>query len=130
MTKEQINTIAYWRESAERDWATAERLFKLKEYVWSLFLCHLTIEKLLKAVLINKNQRPKFTHDLNELARQSGITVPSNFLEWLKTISRFNIEARYDEYKRSLHNIATLKFTTTWHERSAEVVQWLKQQLN
>ena len=43
-------------------------LFKSKDYVWSLFLGHLVIEKLLKALAVNNNvgNVPKI-HDLNKM---------------------------------------------------------------
>jgi HEPN domain-containing protein len=43
-----------WTESAERDWKTMNHLVKSKDYAWSLFLGHLVIEKLLKALIVKK----------------------------------------------------------------------------
>ncbi|MDD3143653.1 MAG: HEPN domain-containing protein [Candidatus Cloacimonetes bacterium] len=43
--------IHYWLESAGRDMETMEKLYKMEEYPWALFLGQLVLEKTLKAVL-------------------------------------------------------------------------------
>ncbi|MCK5519964.1 MAG: HEPN domain-containing protein [Candidatus Marinimicrobia bacterium] len=42
---------SHWINSSDEDFATMEIMFNSKRYTWSLFLGHLTIEKLLKAYL-------------------------------------------------------------------------------
>ena len=50
-------TVAYFRESSQRDWAIAQKLFRSKDYGHSLFFCHLAIEKLLKAIIVAKTDK-------------------------------------------------------------------------
>ena len=59
MTK--LEHIAYWRETAEDDWLSANDLFATKRYLQCLFLAHLTIEKISKAhwVLDNADDYPR-----------------------------------------------------------------------
>ncbi|HED06469.1 MAG TPA: HEPN domain-containing protein [Ignavibacteria bacterium] len=45
MTKNEH--IKYWIDAAEVDRSAMDNLFKSKDYVWSLFLEHLIIEKLI-----------------------------------------------------------------------------------
>lgn len=52
MTKEEH--INYWLESAEHDLETSDTLFQADKYDWSLFIGHLVLEKLLKAVFLKK----------------------------------------------------------------------------
>lgn len=42
--------IAYWVTSSDRDYQVMIDLFQKGHYTWSLFIGHLVIEKLLKAV--------------------------------------------------------------------------------
>jgi HEPN domain-containing protein len=64
--------ILYWRTSSDENYATMHNLIKTKEFSWSLFLGHLVIEKLLKALYVKKLQRhPTFTHDLLRLAKKN-----------------------------------------------------------
>lgn len=60
--------ILHWRESSDENYATMKNLIKTKEYAWSLFLGHLVIEKLLKAVYVKRMQKhPLFLHDFKQL---------------------------------------------------------------
>ena len=42
--------IKYWMESSENDYDAMKNLYKSKNYNWCLFIGHLVIEKLLKAL--------------------------------------------------------------------------------
>jgi HEPN domain-containing protein len=60
--------VAHWIESAERDNKTMHNLFKTKDYVWALFVGHLVIEKLIKALHVKRNKSDAlFIHDLRRL---------------------------------------------------------------
>lgn len=61
----QDKIVSYWLESADQDFKTMQHLVASKDYSWSLFLGHLVIEKLLKAIYVKKEAKPApFTHDL------------------------------------------------------------------
>jgi HEPN domain-containing protein len=61
--------IDYWISSSNQNFQTMKNLLQTKDYSWSLFIGHLVIEKLLKAVYIKKFQKHAiFTHDLLRLA--------------------------------------------------------------
>lgn len=42
--------ISFWIKSSDNDFKTMKNLHKSKDYHWSLFIGHLVIEKLLKAL--------------------------------------------------------------------------------
>jgi len=51
-------------------------LYKFGHYHWALFIGHLVIEKLLKAIYVKKlKQTPVFTHDLLRIAEKIGIEL-------------------------------------------------------
>ena len=56
--------IKYWLDSADHDLDTAESLFSAGKYDWCLFLGHLVLEKVLKALYVkdNENRMPPKTH--------------------------------------------------------------------
>lgn len=55
LNEEQIlRQIEYWVESSEDDYKAMNNSYASKDYVWSLFIGHLAIEKLLKAVYSKK----------------------------------------------------------------------------
>ncbi|MGD0342676.1 MAG: HEPN domain-containing protein [Bacteroidales bacterium] len=93
-------TYNHWIDTSEKDFGTMINLYNSGDYLWSLFIGHLVIEKLLKAyyIIINRDH-PPFTHDLSRLAELSRLKLTTEQSDWLDTITTFNINARYDSYK-------------------------------
>ncbi|MBI5143112.1 MAG: HEPN domain-containing protein [Nitrospirae bacterium] len=128
MTKsEKVN---YWVESSERDRVVADHLFEKQDYPYSLFFGHLTIEKLLKAIIVAKSDSPPpFTHRLVWLAEKAELPLTSELVELLEIITDFNLEARYPDEKFSFFNKCTRDFTQKHLERIGEIREWLLQQI-
>lgn len=124
------NLIQYWRESSDQNYATMNNLINTKDFSWALFLGHLVIEKLLKAVYIKKAQKhPPFTHDLLRLANKLDLNLPDGYDEWLDVITTFNLNARYDDYKQNFHKLCTSQFTNEWAQKIVTIRLWLIKQL-
>lgn len=110
--QEKVKLKKAWLTSAIEDLATAKGLFKLKRYSGCLFFCHLTIEKVLKALFLKQHDNyPPPTHKLVRLAKLSKINLNKETEIYLAEITTFNIEARYDILKEKLYKKATEKFT-------------------
>ena len=60
---EKKELIKYWIESSEIDYLAMENLFRSKDYVWSLFLGHLVVEKLLKALSVYNTRYPDYKQE-------------------------------------------------------------------
>lgn len=68
--------IDYWIESSGQDFKTMLDLLNTRNYHWSLFMGHLVIEKLLKALYIRKmNQFPPMIHDLRRICEKADILL-------------------------------------------------------
>lgn len=120
--------IKYWLESSDEDFETAITLFENKKYSWSLFVGHLVIEKLLKAHIVNQTGKlAPFIHDLTRLAEITNINFSEEYLDWLDTVTTFNIRARYESYKREFYYKCTEGYTTDWIKKITELRQWIKQ---
>ena len=121
--------VKYWRDSSDKDHLTMHHLLVSKDYHWSLFLGHLVLEKLLKAIFVKKhNQHAPFTHDLLRLSEKIEIQLSEEQSEWLDEISAFNLNARYDNYKQDFYKLCTKDFSTLWIERIENLRTWLIQQ--
>jgi HEPN domain-containing protein len=129
MSDEQKYEFDQWVVSAEDDWQTAEFMLKSGRYVWALFILQLSLEKLIKALIIKSGKLPPLSHNLEGLYSKVG-EVPKKYSSWLQEISDFNITARYDIEKEKLHKKATIEFTKEWFLKGKELRQWLKKQLN
>lgn len=134
MATEKIDSeklINYWIESSEQDFKTMTDLVNTKNYHWSLFVGHLVIEKLLKALFIQKtNQFPPMIHDLRRIGEKAGLLLNNEQVIVLDSISRFNLNARYDDYKQEFYKLCTAEFTMKWIEEIKIMRTWIKKQLS
>lgn len=124
--EQQKKSIQGWRKSARHDREVAKSLFERGYYDWSLFIFHLALEKLLKALVVQNEQTPPPIHKLERLAKLANLKLSDDQRDWLTEITGFNIEARYDDDKLSFHRKATRQFTQVWQEHCEELFLWLE----
>jgi len=128
-TKQRKQLERYWKDGAEEAWKTTAVLFEKRRYAHALFFCHLTLEKILKALIIARsNQEPPYSHDLRLLATKTDIALNPAEKKLFDTISTFNIRARYDTDKRALARLATRTYTKRWFVNTTTLYLWLKKQ--
>lgn len=122
--KELIN---YWATSSESDFNTMKNLYNSKDYHWSLFMGHLVIEKLLKAIYISNsgNDNPPRSHNLLLLADKSNVDTNDQQKDTLDLITTFNISARYPDYKKSFYQKCTESYTGEMISKIKELRLWL-----
>ena len=133
MDKEQFDKqkiIDHWVIGSDDDHDTMIAMYDTHRYSWSLFLGHLTIEKLLKAYFVKvKKDYPPFTHNLLKLAKDSGLELSDELKINLTTITAFNLNTRYDDYKRSFQKKCTPTFTLDWVNKIIKLRLWIKEQI-
>jgi len=119
--------IEYWIVGSDDDYETMIAMFDSRRFSWSLFIGHLMIEKLLKAYYVKvKSDYPPFIHNLLRLAEKAELSLTDDIKKQLVTITAFNINARYDDYKMSFKNLCTTEFTEEWIEKLKELRLWIK----
>jgi HEPN domain-containing protein len=123
-------TFHHWLTRSDQDFATMNHLFNSKDYHWTLFMGHLVIERLLKAavVKITRTYAP-FTHDLRRLAKLSEIDFNDEQKRWLDTITTFNLNARYDDYKQDFYKKCTKEYAIIWLTNIKTFREWIKLRL-
>ena len=72
-SKKNGSRAAYWIRTAEDDFQTAQIMFDNDRYIWVGFLCHLIVEKALKAIIAKGGVFPPKSHDLSRLAKLGGV---------------------------------------------------------
>ncbi len=124
------NVVNHWISNSDKDFETMNHLFETKDFHWSLFIGHLVIEKLLKAKVAKETKNhPPFSHDLRRLAKFPGLDFTEIHLLWLDTITSFNLNARYDNYKHEFYLKCTPVFTAVWIKNINELRLWIKEKL-
>jgi HEPN domain-containing protein len=124
MRKDTKNFI----NSSEYDLNTAQFLFDTGRFIYVIFMCHLSLEKILKAIVaeITQNIPPK-SHNLIYLIKLGRIELPKDFIDFIAKINNASIVTRYPEdFSRVLDaypkNIAREYLSTT-----KEIHRWLKE---
>ena len=118
--------IEFWIVSSNDDYETMLAMYDSKRFSWSLFIGHLVIEKLLKAYYVKvKEKYPPYLHNLIRLANDSGIELSEHLKYQLTTITAFNLNSRYDDYKRSFQKKCTPDFTEKWIHTIQEIRTWM-----
>lgn len=101
-------------------------LFDSKDYHWSLFIGHLVLEKLLKAIYVkNVDNNPPRTHDLLRLADKALISSNDKQKDLPDLITTFNISARYPDYEQNFYRKCTEEYTSENIEKIKELRIWL-----
>lgn len=120
--------IEYWVSSANNDLETIDYLMQGKRYLYALFLCHLSVEKLIKAfVVINTKEIPPKLHNLNKLLLLANLEVDQEFHELLNVLMVYQLEGRYPEY---YPDIPTTEKAEYYYNNTKKLVQWLMQKLS
>jgi HEPN domain-containing protein len=119
--------IVFWQDSAKEDWAVARQLVENGHIRHGLFFAHLTLEKILKALICKHSQdlAPRL-HNLSRLSEMTGIALETEYIDILAEMNAFHIEGRYPE---SLTTPPMKEEALIYITRAEKVYQWLMNQL-
>ena len=123
--------VKNWVSTSKYDLRTAEAMYRAGRYLYVVFMCHLAIEKMLKALLADQypEDAPPKIHNLINLAQRTEISLPGDLRDFLQRIDNVSVMTRYPEDLRTLSrefNKDTVKRILTDTKR---MIKWLKQHL-
>lgn len=122
--------VKYWADLSDYDIVTAKYMFKMKRYPYCLFLSHLSIEKILKAIIVEQKKKyAPHTHNLVDLAKNTNIDFSQEQKNLLADFTEFNLEARYPEWKKDFYKRATKYYTENYFKKAINFQKWLKKYL-
>lgn len=124
--------VTYWIEMSDYDLETAEAMLATKRFLYVGFMCHQTIEKILKAYWSScLTEPPLKIHSLSRLAEKTGLDkeFSETQLDFIDRLEPLNIEARYPSYKERLMKSLTADYCTQLLKQTKELQQWIKNKL-
>lgn len=124
--------VTYWIEMSDYDFDTAKAMLETKRYLYVAFMCHQTIEKILKAYWSKVLEGPPLKiHSLSRLAEKSGLDkdMSEEQTDFIDELEPLNIEARYPSYKERLMNSLTSDRCKELIEQTDKLRTWIKSKL-
>lgn len=121
--------IYYWRRSSELDLQTENDIFESgKNLHFCLYLCHLSLEKLIKAIVVKITKEfPPKSHNLLRLAEIAKIELSEGQIAFFEELNQFQLSTRYPDEKFTLYTIATKEFVNERFNKMKELYNWLTQ---
>ena len=124
MVKKEIKN---WLDSAQYDLESAEHMFDSGRYIYTIFMCHLAIEKVLKAKAEeNTGKKPPKTHNLLYLVKLAKISLSEEMLQFIGDINNLSIVTRYPEDFDEMLKSFSKGRTKLFLNKSKEVFKWIK----
>ncbi len=115
-----------WFKQADYDLGTAAAMFRSRRYIYSIFMCHLCLEKTLKGLLAKRGSIPLKSHDLVFLLERVECDIPEQHAEFLEMLNEVSVPTRYpDELDRLLAQYPR-KRTAEIMAQCREVYEWLR----
>lgn len=117
-----------WLKQADYDLDTAKAMLKAGRYIYTVFMCHLSIEKALKAIYAGKmKENPSKTHNLNYICEQMNFEVPEKFQNFIDKLNSLSVPTRYPDELEKLLKDFKKDVTKKTYDQAKELLKWLKE---
>ena len=117
---------------SDYDLKTATAMLNSKRYLYVGFMCHQTIEKILKAYYTSKIKgNPPYVHNLQKLADLCNLyhQLTDEQKNIIATLQPLNIEARYPKYKDAIFKSLKKRKCEALLNNTKIFQQWVKKKL-
>jgi len=118
-----------WYFQSDYDLGTAEDMYNSGRYIYCIFMCHLSLEKALKGLLIKSTgEFPIKSHSLVYFAEKLGLIAHEQYFEFLHTLNKISVPTRYPENLSNLVKSFSKEKTQFVMNQTKEIQRWIKQQ--
>jgi len=116
-----------WVNQSDYDFDTARLLRAAKRNVYSVYMCHLSLEKLLKGLFAEIiGDIPPKTHNLILLSNKCGIKPPEDVGKFLLQLNDASVATRYPEDFSPMLATYNDVLTDTIIRKTEEAIAWIK----
>ncbi len=118
-----------WYFQSDYDLGTAVDMLKSGRTVYCIFMCHLSLEKAFKGLLIKKTgEFPIKSHSLLYFVEKIGLSLNESDYEFIFMLNKVSVPIRYPDDLRKLFRDFTKERTQIILDRTKELQAWIKQQ--
>mgnify|MGYP000672160389 FL=1 len=116
---------------SDYDIGTAEHMLNTGRYLYVIFMCHLALEKMLKAHVTEVTKEiPRKTHDLLYLVEKVKLELPKEYLDFVGKINTTSVPTRYPEDLQKMLKEFPKNVAEDYLRKTKEVIAWLKSHPN
>ncbi|MFH0866104.1 MAG: HEPN domain-containing protein [Bacteroidota bacterium] len=121
--------VKEWFIQSDYDLETAAAMLKTERFVYCVFMCHLTLEKALKGLIVKKFDKvPSKIHNLIFLADELDLKLTEEQLKFIYKLNAHSITTRYPEELKKLIKVYNFEITEQILTNTKEIHQWIKKQ--
>jgi len=115
-----------WMKQAKYDFDSARAMFKTGRYIYTIFMCHLTIEKALKGHYAEKLKKdPPKVHNLNYFCQTLKIKLSKDQEIFIDRLNSLSVPTRYPDTLENLLRDYKRAATKVVLDRTKELFIWL-----
>jgi HEPN domain-containing protein len=123
------NAYKEWYFQSDYDLETAADMLNSGREVYCIFMCHLSLEKALKGLLLKSTgEFPAKSHSLVYFVEKLELKMSDNYFEFIFMLNKISVPTRYPENLRKLFSAYTKERTESILNKTKEVQLWIKQQ--
>ena len=120
-----------WIAMSDYDIGTAEHMLNTGRYLYVIFMCHLALEKMLKAHVTEVTKEiPRKTHDLLYLVEKVKLELPKEYLDFVGKINTTSVPTRYPEDLQKMLKEFPKNVAEDYLRKTKEVIAWVKSHPN
>lgn len=118
-----------WYFQSDYDLETAVDMLKSGREVYCIFMCHLSIEKALKGLLIKRTgEFPSKSHSLFFFADKLDLELNESFSEFIYMLDKISVPTRYPDDLKKLFVAYTPERTKSILKQTKDLQLWIKKQ--
>ncbi|MBI4640082.1 MAG: HEPN domain-containing protein [Candidatus Tectomicrobia bacterium] len=116
-----------WLAQVDYDLATAEHMLNAGRYIYVIFMCHLALEKALKALVTEETQKlPPRTHNLI-LAQRANLVVSQEHRDFIGKMNDASVVTRYPDDLSKIVSQYSEPVAREYLEKTKETIVWIRQ---
>lgn len=126
------DTTKIWLDDADYDIKSAAAMLKAGRYFYVVFMCHLAIEKMLKAAWVeNKKETPPKVHGLVFLSASvfAKEEIPDDVISLINDLDDKGVLTRYPDGRKKIASRLTDEYSAAVLKQTKDMHGWLKNRL-
>ena len=118
-----------WLKQAQYDLDTAKYMFQGGRYFYTVFMCHLALEKALKGLYVKRlNEMPPKVHNLVFLLDRANVARHEPTTKFLIRLNEASVATRYPENLAKMQEIFSKDVVGGILKNTEEALQWIEKQ--